>query len=92
MKKSYILSLILTLLFGPLGLFYSSLAGAIALTTVAIILGSIIFVVGALVTWPFSIIVGLLTVRSHNAKVKLEEKRHNEILATKKAERIEPRL
>ena len=92
MKKSQIFGFLLTLLFGPLGLFYSSLPAAIGLSTVAIILGAFTHGLVALITWPICIIVGFFTVWSHNAKVELEEKRHHEILAATESQKIEPRI
>ena len=92
MKKSHFLSLLLTVLFGPLDLFYSSLPAALFFIVLAIMLGSMLDPILAIFIWPISIIVGVFTVWSHNVKVAIEEKRHNEILAAARSERIEPKL
>lgn len=54
--KSIWAAFFLTLLFGPIGLLYASIAGGIILSIVAILLGLISFGVGALIAWPLSII------------------------------------
>ena len=56
MHKSRGVSLALTILFGPLGLLYSTIAGAVILTFLAII--SAVTVVGPLVCWVLAIAIG----------------------------------
>lgn len=85
MKKSHIAQFILTLLFGPLGLFYSSTAAAIALVIAAIVFGYVTFGFALLVIWPVSILVGFATVARHNGKVAIESRRHEELLQAVKS-------
>lgn len=68
-KKSYLVQFLLTVLVGPIGLFYSSVGAGLFFT-----LGTLlsIFLMGPLVlfvilvAWPAAILVGLITVRNHN--------------------------
>ena len=78
-KKSYGISLILTILLGPLGLFYSSIPAAIIVLFITIFM----FPVG----WILAIVFGYVFVESHNIKVnkieeekKKEEMRHQELI------------
>ncbi len=56
--KSRITSFVLTLLFGPLGLLYSSVVGGIIMIILAITLGAATAGAGAIVIWIVSIIMG----------------------------------
>ena len=80
MKKSYFISFVLTLSFGPLGLFYSSTAAAVAFLIPGIIFGAITLGMALVVIWPASIITGFFTVHRFNSKVVLEKQRHQELL------------
>lgn len=80
MKKSQIVGLILTFFFGPLGLFYSSAAAAIAMVILALAVGSVTFLLGALFVWPLCMLLSLYTVHRHNRGVRIEERRHEELL------------
>ena len=80
MKKSYFLQFILALLFGPLGMFYSSTAAAIAFLLAAIVFGDFTFGVALLFIWPLCIIVSLFMVSNFNDKVALEDRRHEELV------------
>lgn len=81
MKKSQLISFLLTLFLGPIGLFYSSVAAALGFIIAAIAFGAVTYGVGALIIWPISILVGAAMVSKYNQKVDLEEKRHKELLA-----------
>lgn len=79
-KKSQLTSFILTLLFGPLGLFYSTIAGAIAMIVAAILFGSITLGLALLIIWPLSILLGIFAVMRHNKQVRLQDRRHDELV------------
>lgn len=64
--KSMGLSIILTVLFGPLGMFYSSVTGAIIMLVISIIVGALTFGLGLLLTWPISIIWGARATSAYN--------------------------
>ena len=80
MKKSYVLQFILTLLFGPLGMFYSSTAAALAFLLAAIVFGGFTFGAALLLIWPLCIVVSLFMVSNFNGKVDLDDRRHEELV------------
>ena len=67
-SKSQGLGFILTLLFGPLGLFYSSWVAALILCVIAIV--SVASIIGPIVCWILAIPIGYAAVSKHNEKVK----------------------
>ncbi|MGA2033589.1 MAG: hypothetical protein ABSG68_15150 [Thermoguttaceae bacterium] len=67
--KSVGISLILTFLFGPLGMLYSTVVGGLVMMVVSIAVGVCTLGFGLLVTWPICIIWGALAVTSYNAKL-----------------------
>ena len=69
LTKSMGISIILTILFGPLGMFYSTIGGAIVMIFVSLIVGIFTFGVGLLITWPICIIWGAVSVNSYNQKL-----------------------
>lgn len=68
-KKSLVASILLTLFFGPLGLIYSSVSGGIIMIIVSILLSIFTLGLGLLVSFPISIIWGILATNAHNAKI-----------------------
>jgi flagellar biosynthesis protein FliP len=60
LKKNYGVSFLLTFLFGPLGLFYSSFAIAIIFLIISVIVGFATMGFGLMLIWPMVIILGLL--------------------------------
>jgi len=67
--KSVGIAIILTVLFGPLGMFYSTIWGAIIMTVLSFFVGILTVGIGLLVTWPISIIWGAATASSYNKKL-----------------------
>lgn len=60
--KSTGTAVVLTILFGPLGLFYASIVGGLILTAITVVtLG-----LGIFLTWPLSIIWAIVAVNNHN--------------------------
>ena len=78
MKKSQIVQFLLSLVFGPLGLFYSSLAGGILFTLVAAGLSVGFFGVGWFLVYPFVLVTGFFTVARRNGEARVGERRHRE--------------
>ncbi len=64
--KNVGVAIILTILFGPLGMFYSTIWGAVIMLIVSLILG--VFTVGLslFVTWPVCVIWGAIAANSYN--------------------------
>lgn len=67
--KSMGISIALTLFFGPLGMFYSTIAGAIIMIIIDIIVGIFTFGIGLLVTWPIQVIWAAISTSSYNKKL-----------------------
>ena len=68
--KSRTTSAILTILFGPLGLFYTTVWGALALTVLAF--ASAPTIIGPLFAWLVSIFWGDNLVRKHNSALNVQ--------------------
>lgn len=66
--KSRLVSFLLTLLFGPLGLAYSSIAGALVLAVVAVATAASI--VGPIVCWVLAIAIGDHCTYKHNKNIE----------------------
>jgi hypothetical protein len=67
MPKSRVVSLLLTLFFGPLGLLYTSVVGGLLLTAAAVL--TAFTFVGPLVCWVFAIAFGDHFAHRHNQNV-----------------------
>ena len=68
-SKSRITSFVLTLLFGPIGLLYSSVLWGVILTLVAIVGATTIII--PVIIWIISILMGDSLTYGHNKKIKL---------------------
>ena len=72
-SKSQEIGFLLTLFFGPLGLFYSSWVAALILCVIAVTCaatGTLNIVVIVVLCWPLAIFIGFIAVGKHNEKVK----------------------
>ena len=67
--KSVGVAILLTLLFGPLGMLYSTISGALVMIVVSIILGFFTLGFSLLLTWPVSVIWGAMAASAHNQRV-----------------------
>lgn len=67
--KSMGVSIILTVLFGPLGMFYSTVIGAIVMAILSVIVAVFTVGIGLIITWPICIIWGAVATSSHNKKL-----------------------
>lgn len=74
--KSRLVGIFLTLLLGPLGVFYSNVTAAVVLILISISTGGI----ALFITWPLSVFICDSGVMAHNDKLLMENKRHDEIL------------
>ncbi|MBM7841621.1 zinc ribbon domain-containing protein [Herpetosiphon giganteus] len=68
-QKSVGLSLVLTFFFGPLGMFYSTVGGALAMIAITIILSALTFGAGLVLAWPIAMIWGAVAASQHNQRV-----------------------
>lgn len=67
--KSMGISIALTLFFGPLGMFYSTIAGAIIMIIIDVIVGIFTLGFGLLLTWPIQVIWAAIATSSYNKKL-----------------------
>ena len=68
-SKSVGASLILTFLFGPLGMFYSTVIGALIMIVLYIIVGIITLGLGLIVLHPIAMIWGAISVSNYNRRL-----------------------
>ena len=60
---------LLTFLFGPLGMFYSTVSGAVIMLIVSIVLAAFTLGFSIFITWPICMIWGAVAVNSYNTAV-----------------------
>lgn len=75
--KSVGVSLILTILFGPLGMLYSTVSGGLIMIFVSFFVALATAGLGLVITWPISIIWGAMAVSSSNQKILAQASRQN---------------
>lgn len=71
--KNVWLAVLLAGLFGPFGLFYATVPGAMIMLVVAIVLAMFTFGIGVFLVWPFCAVWAWRATVSHNKRVYLEE-------------------
>ena len=76
--KSYLVQLILNIIFGPLGLFYSSKLYGIVFS-ITILPTIMVFGFGIIVGWPISIIVGITAVGDYNRQRSLSRLKYKSV-------------
>ena len=79
MRKSQLKGFLLTLLFGPLGLFYSNVPLAIVFLLLAVVVGAI-SLGSAMLFWPLSVVIGVFTVKRHNSKGRVKSEKVEKIV------------
>ncbi|ASQ90011.1 hypothetical protein CHL67_02895 [Prosthecochloris sp. GSB1] len=67
--KSMGAGILLSFLFGPLGMLYATIPGALIMMAVSFIVGFMTMGFGALLLWPVCMIWTALAVKSHNEKL-----------------------
>jgi hypothetical protein len=67
--KSAGVAILLTALFGPLGMFYSTIAGAIVMIVISLIVALFTLGFGLILTWPICIVWAAMAASSHNKKL-----------------------
>ncbi|MBT4130098.1 MAG: hypothetical protein HOI31_01805 [Gammaproteobacteria bacterium] len=79
--KSQGISFLLTLLFGPTGVFYSNAIAALMIVLITLGLAGGGFWMGAiLIMWPVSMIAGAIATQKYNSKVMREWRMHKEVV------------
>ena len=67
--KSVGIGLLLTFLFGPIGMLYATILGGLLMMVVNLAVGIATFGIGLLFTWPIQLIWVALSIRSYNKKL-----------------------
>lgn len=67
--KSAGLAILLTVLFGPLGMLYATIPGALVMMVVSLLVAVITFGFGLIITWPICIIWAMMATSSYNEKL-----------------------
>lgn len=68
-QKSMGVTILLTILFGALGMFYSTISGAIIMLLVSCVIGFLTAGIGLLLTWPICIIWAAVATSNYNKKL-----------------------
>jgi hypothetical protein len=63
------ISILLTVLSGPLGMFYSTTLGALAMCIISLFVIASTFGLGLFIVWPISIIWGAVATNSYNKEI-----------------------
>ena len=72
--KSMGVTILLTFLFGPLGMVYSTVAGAIVMIIVSVLVALITLGFGLFITWPICIIWAAIATNNYNRNLGVEHK------------------
>jgi hypothetical protein len=67
-RKSVGLAFLLALVFGPLGMLYTTVAGAIIMLIVNAVVGTLTVGLGLVITWPLCVVWSCLAAASHNRR------------------------
>ena len=67
--KSMAVAIILAIVFGPLGMLYSTVSGGVIMLIVNIVVGIFTLGFGLLLTWPIGVIWAAIATNSHNKKM-----------------------
>jgi hypothetical protein len=67
--KNVGIAVLLTILFGPLGMFYSTIWGAVIMLVVSLLLGLVTAGFAVFVTWPICVIWGAIAADRHNKRL-----------------------
>lgn len=68
-QKSMAIAIILPILFGPLGLLYSTIRGGVIMLIACVVIGVPTFFWALLVLWPICVIWGAVAADSYNKKL-----------------------
>jgi len=71
-NKSVGASLVLTFLFGPLGMFYSTVWGGVIMTILCLLVGVFTLGLGLVVLWPICMVWGAVAVSNYNRTLILD--------------------
>lgn len=69
-EKSMVASILLSLIFGPLGLLYASVTGGIVMLLISIVVAIFTLGLGLLITFPICIIWAVIATNTYNENVR----------------------
>jgi hypothetical protein len=69
-EKSVGIALLLTFLFGPFGMLYSTVAGGLIMIVVSFIVAFFTFGLGLFLLWPIYLIWAAIAASSHNSRLR----------------------
>ena len=67
-SKNVMVAFLLSFFFGPLGMFYSTVSGALIMLVISIVVGIFTLGFGLFITWPICIIWACVAAGNHNKK------------------------
>ena len=67
--KNMGVAIILTVLFGPLGMFYSTIVGAVVMSILSAIIGLLTAGFGLVITWPICVVWAAIATSNYNKKL-----------------------
>jgi hypothetical protein len=74
--KSMGVAILLTILFGPLGMLYATIPGALVMIVVSVLVAIVTFGLGLLITWPISIIWAAIATSRYNRRLLAGQRRY----------------
>jgi len=69
-EKSMLASILLSLIFGPIGLFYASVTGGIVMLLISIVVAIFTLGFGLLITFPICIIWAVVATNTYNQNIR----------------------
>ena len=69
-EKSMVASILLSLVFGPLGLLYASVTGGIVMLLVSVVVAIFTLGIGLLITFPICIIWAVIATNTYNENIR----------------------
>jgi hypothetical protein len=71
-QKSMGVTILLTIFFGPLGMFYSTITGAIVMMIVSLLVGLFTLGIGLIFTWPVCVIWAAVASNNYNKSLGIK--------------------
>lgn len=65
--KSVAVAVLLAMFFGPVGMFYSTIAGGVTMLIITLIVAPLTLLLGLFITWPICVVWAAIAVNRHNA-------------------------
>ena len=77
-EKSVLIAFLLAFFFGPLGMLYTTVSGAIIMLVVSLVVGVFTFGLGLLITQPICVIWSVVAANSHNSQQSTQNQTINQ--------------